>query len=209
MALGFLLIRPEGLFGENTSIASGASGSARRGNNTCFTVKQGNSNQAMPPISRSFRSARTGSGCWCCWPLRSFVVPGRRRVLAEGDPGAVSGVFAGRGAQHPHWLCRAVVAGFRCLHGCGAFAPTTHVAHRRHAVTGGLFALGGLSAALVGIVFGLPSLRIKGFYLAVARWRHSSSLSGLLTKLSWFSNDSSSGVITAQGSEMFGCVPNA
>src|SRR5687768_3398368 len=30
------------------------------------------------------------------------------------------------------------------------------------------FALGGLCAAVVGIVFGLPSLRIKGFYLAVA-----------------------------------------
>lgn len=28
--------------------------------------------------------------------------------------------------------------------------------------------LGGLCAALVGIAFGLPSLRIKGFYLAVA-----------------------------------------
>ena len=30
------------------------------------------------------------------------------------------------------------------------------------------FALGGLAAAFVGILFGLPSLRIKGFYLAVA-----------------------------------------
>ena len=30
------------------------------------------------------------------------------------------------------------------------------------------FILGGLSAASVGILFGLPSLRIKGFYLAVA-----------------------------------------
>jgi branched-chain amino acid transport system permease protein len=30
------------------------------------------------------------------------------------------------------------------------------------------FVLGGVSAAAVGIVFGLPSLRIKGFYLAVA-----------------------------------------
>ena len=30
------------------------------------------------------------------------------------------------------------------------------------------FALGGLCAALVGIAFGLPSLRIRGFYLAAA-----------------------------------------
>ena len=32
----------------------------------------------------------------------------------------------------------------------------------------GSFIIGGLCAAAVGIVFGLPSLRIKGFYLAVA-----------------------------------------
>src|SRR5438874_6027242 len=30
------------------------------------------------------------------------------------------------------------------------------------------FMLGGVAAAMIGIVFGLPSLRIKGFYLAVA-----------------------------------------
>ena len=30
------------------------------------------------------------------------------------------------------------------------------------------FVLAGICAAMVGIVFGLPSLRIKGFYLAVA-----------------------------------------
>ena len=30
------------------------------------------------------------------------------------------------------------------------------------------FVLGGLCAAAVGVVFGLPSLRIKGLYLAVA-----------------------------------------
>jgi len=30
------------------------------------------------------------------------------------------------------------------------------------------FVLGGVTSALVGMVFGLPSLRIKGFYLAVA-----------------------------------------
>jgi branched-chain amino acid transport system permease protein len=30
------------------------------------------------------------------------------------------------------------------------------------------FVLGGISAAMVGIAFGLPSLRIRGFYLAAA-----------------------------------------
>ncbi len=66
------------------------------------------------------------------------------------------------------------------------------------------FALGGLSAAAVGIAFGLPSLRIKGFYLAVATLAAQFFIVWLLTKVSWFSNDSSSGVITAQEMQIFG-----
>ena len=66
------------------------------------------------------------------------------------------------------------------------------------------FALGGLSAAAVGIAFGLPSLRIKGFYLAVATLAAQFFIVWILTKVSWFSNDSSSGVITAQEMQIFG-----
>jgi branched-chain amino acid transport system permease protein len=66
------------------------------------------------------------------------------------------------------------------------------------------FALGGLAAAFVGILFGLPSLRIKGFYLAVATLAAQFFIVWLLTKVSWFSNDSSSGVITAQEMVIFG-----
>ena len=66
------------------------------------------------------------------------------------------------------------------------------------------FALGGLMAALVGIAFGLPSLRIKGFYLAVATLAAQFFIVWILTKVSWFSNDSSSGVITAQDMVIFG-----
>ena len=60
------------------------------------------------------------------------------------------------------------------------------------------FLLGGLSAALVGIVFGLPSLRIKGFYLAVATLAAQFFIPWLVTKVGWFSNYSASGVISAQ-----------
>jgi len=66
------------------------------------------------------------------------------------------------------------------------------------------FALGGLSAALVGIAFGLPSLRIKGFYLAVATLAAQFFIVWGLTKVEWFSNYSSSGVITAQDMVIFG-----
>ncbi len=58
--------------------------------------------------------------------------------------------------------------------------------------------LGGICAALIGIVFGLPSLRIKGFYLAVATLAAQFFVVWALTKFGWFSNYSSSGVINAQ-----------
>jgi branched-chain amino acid transport system permease protein len=66
------------------------------------------------------------------------------------------------------------------------------------------FALGGLVAALVGIAFGLPSLRIKGFYLAVATLAAQFFIPWLLIKVGWFSNHSASGVITAQPMEILG-----
>ena len=66
------------------------------------------------------------------------------------------------------------------------------------------FALGGLCAAAVGIVFGLPSLRIKGFYLAVATLACQFFVLWALQRFGWFTNHSSSGVITAQQIVIFG-----
>ena len=66
------------------------------------------------------------------------------------------------------------------------------------------FALGGLSAAAVGIVFGLPSLRIKGFYLAVATLACQFFVLWALQRFGWFSNNSTSGVITAGRIDILG-----
>jgi branched-chain amino acid transport system permease protein len=55
----------------------------------------------------------------------------------------------------------------------------------------------GLIAAAVGIVFGLPSLRIKGFYLAVATLASQFFLIWMFNKFPWFQNYSASGVISA------------
>ena len=66
------------------------------------------------------------------------------------------------------------------------------------------FALGGLCAAAVGIVFGLPSLRIKGFYLAVATLACQFFVLWALQRFGWFSNHSTSGVITAGKIEILG-----
>jgi len=57
--------------------------------------------------------------------------------------------------------------------------------------------LAGLVAAVVGLVFGLPSLRLRGFYLAVSTLAAQFFVQWALTKFGWFSNDNPSGVIDA------------
>ena len=57
--------------------------------------------------------------------------------------------------------------------------------------------MAGLTTALVGILFGLPSLRIKGFYLAVATLASQFFLVWLFNTWSWTYNDSDTGQITA------------
>ena len=66
------------------------------------------------------------------------------------------------------------------------------------------FILGGLCAAMVGIAFGLPSLRIRGFYLAASTLATQFFVVWALTKVQWFTNYSSSGVITAQKMQILG-----
>jgi branched-chain amino acid transport system permease protein len=66
------------------------------------------------------------------------------------------------------------------------------------------FVLAGITAAGVGILFGLPSLHIKGFYLAVATLAAQFFIVWCLTKFPYLSNNSSSGVISVPGIEMFG-----
>jgi branched-chain amino acid transport system permease protein len=66
------------------------------------------------------------------------------------------------------------------------------------------FVLGGLCAALVGIAFGLPSLRIRGFYLAAATLATQFFVIWCLTKIPYLTNYSASGVVTVQTMKMFG-----
>ncbi|SLN14743.1 branched-chain amino acid ABC transporter permease [Oceanibacterium hippocampi] len=62
---------------------------------------------------------------------------------------------------------------------------------------------GGVTAA-VGMFFGLPSLRIKGFYLAVATLAAQFFLVWLFNKVPWFYNYSATGQITAPERSIFG-----
>ena len=66
--------------------------------------------------------------------------------------------------------------------------------------------MAGLIAALVGLVFGIPSLRIKGFYLAVATLAAQFFILWLFNKVGWFVNYSPSGTITAPPRTLLGIM---
>lgn len=68
----------------------------------------------------------------------------------------------------------------------------------------GSIGLAGLAAAIIGLIFGLPSLRLKGFYLAVSTLAAQFFVQWALTKFSWFSNNNTSGVIDAPPLSIFG-----
>lgn len=88
----------------------------------------------------------------------------------------------------------------------GAFASFNFVARIPGIPMLLAFVLGGLSAALVGIAFGLPSLRIRGFYLAAATLATQFFVVWCLTKIPYLTNYSTSGVITAQKIVILGYV---
>jgi branched-chain amino acid transport system permease protein len=93
--------------------------------------------------------------------------------------------------------CGQVSLGSAAFMAVGAFA-----AYNFHLRVDGLpilvaFLLAGVTAAAVGLVFGLPSLRLRGFYLAVSTLAAQFFVQWVLTKFGWFSNHSPSGVVSA------------
>lgn len=62
----------------------------------------------------------------------------------------------------------------------------------------------GLIAAVFGVLFGLPSLRIKGFYLSASTLGAQFFFEWLFTNFHWFSNDSLTLTISAPRLEIFG-----
>jgi branched-chain amino acid transport system permease protein len=62
----------------------------------------------------------------------------------------------------------------------------------------------GIFSAAVGVVFGLPSLRIKGFYLAVATLAAQFFLSWCFIRQPWFYNYNASGAIEVPTRTLFG-----
>lgn len=64
--------------------------------------------------------------------------------------------------------------------------------------------LGGVCAMLFGILFGLPSLRVKGLYLAVATLAAQFFADWMFLRIKWLTNDSSSGSVSVSALQVFG-----
>ena len=68
----------------------------------------------------------------------------------------------------------------------------------------GALIISGLVAAAFGILFGLPSLRVRGIYLMVATLASQFFIIWMIDKFGWFKNYDSSGIITAQNIVIMG-----
>jgi branched-chain amino acid transport system permease protein len=64
--------------------------------------------------------------------------------------------------------------------------------------------LGGLCSTVVGVLFGIPSLRIKGLYLAVATLAAQFFVDWAALRLKWVTNGSDSGSVSVAGLQVFG-----
>jgi len=71
-----------------------------------------------------------------------------------------------------------------------------------------VFIFAGVMAMLVGVLFGLPSLRIKGFYLAVATLAAQFFLEWMFARVKWFTNYAPSGSVAVGRIELFGIPIN-
>jgi branched-chain amino acid transport system permease protein len=68
--------------------------------------------------------------------------------------------------------------------------------------------LAGLIAALVGLLFGIPSLRIRGLYLAVATLAAQFFMDWTFARVKWFTNYAPSGSVSTAAIDIFGWSVN-
>ncbi|WP_445482681.1 ABC transporter permease subunit, partial [Raoultella terrigena] len=63
---------------------------------------------------------------------------------------------------------------------------------------------GGLCATVFGVLFGIPSLRIRGLYLAVATLAAQFFTDWFTNRVKWVTNDSSSGSVSVGNLQILG-----
>ncbi|MCX7660663.1 MAG: branched-chain amino acid ABC transporter permease [Caldimonas manganoxidans] len=94
--------------------------------------------------------------------------------------------------------------------GTGAFmAVGAYAAYNFHVRIEGMpliasLLMGGVCATAVGVLFGIPSLRIKGLYLAVATLAAQFFADWAFLRIQWFTNHSASGSVSVSNLQVLG-----
>lgn len=92
-------------------------------------------------------------------------------------------------------------AGFMGVGACACYKLTTYFPDLNIVVC---IVASGFFSALIGVLFGLPSLRIKGFYLAVATLAAQFFLQWAFVRIPWLYNYNTSGSIEVPARTLFG-----
>ncbi|OGW51196.1 MAG: ABC transporter permease [Nitrospirae bacterium RBG_19FT_COMBO_58_9] len=100
--------------------------------------------------------------------------------------------------------CGQITLGAGAFMAVGAYAAYNFLIRVSGMPALGAILLGGLTAAAVGIVFGIPSLRVRGLYLAVATLAAQFFCDWAFLRVKWFTNDSSSGSVSVADINLLG-----
>ena len=100
--------------------------------------------------------------------------------------------------------CGQISLGTGAFMAVGAYAAYNFLVRIEGMPLLGAILLGGACATVVGVLFGIPSLRIKGLYLAVATLAAQFFVDWAFLRISWFTNNSSSGSVSVSNLNMFG-----
>src|SRR3989338_7473838 len=99
--------------------------------------------------------------------------------------------------------CGQITLGAGAFMAVGAYAAYNFLIRVSGMPMLGAILLGGITAALVGIVFGIPSLRVRGLYLAVATLAAQFFWDWAFLRVKWFTNDASSGSVSVANLQLF------
>ena len=100
--------------------------------------------------------------------------------------------------------CGQISLGHAAFMAVGAYAAYNVVVHFPFLNFVVVLVLSGLVSALVGVLFGLPSMQIKGLYLGVATLAAQFFIDWVFARVKWFTNYSASGSVSPATVEMFG-----
>lgn len=100
--------------------------------------------------------------------------------------------------------CGQISIGHAAFMAVGAYAAYNLVLHIPQLNFLVVLVLAGLIAAVVGVLFGIPSLRIKGLYLAVATLAAQFFTDWLFARVKWFTNYAHSGSVQTAPVSIFG-----